>query len=170
MRLSSVSDKQPLAIPEEGYGQCAFGPDGRELATLGNRQLTVWNYGTGEERAKVPVKGDSRTVAWSPDGQMLASASGKDITIRSVASLQEIATLRQPKGYFLDLAFHPSGRFLATAAKDGFVRLWDAETWAELRSYAWRIGGVRCLAFSPDGTLAACAGDKGKIVVWDVDD
>jgi WD40 repeat protein len=169
-QIGNSKDYRSYAIPDDNFGPCAFGPDGRELATLGKRRLSIWDHDTGTERGQVDVHDEPRAITWSPDGCVLASASGKYITLRESDTLNSFATLRQVKGYFLDLAFDPTGRFLATAAKDGFVRLWDVASWTELRSYGWRIGGLRCLAFSPDGTRCACAGEKGKIVVWDVDD
>jgi WD40 repeat protein len=70
---------------------------------------------------------------------------------------------------FTGLAFHPSGRFLATTSNDGTVKLYDTATWAVAGRFDWDIGRLRSVAFSPDGMLAAAGGDKGKVVVWDVD-
>jgi len=57
------------------------------------------------------------------------------------------------------LSYSPNGRLLASGAKDGTVRLWNAETLKLAR--AWNVPGnkeVNAVAFSPDGkTLAYCA-------------
>jgi WD40 repeat protein len=63
------------------------------------------------------------------------------------------------------VAFHPSGRFVATSHFGGLVQLWNAETGACLRSI--RAGGSNpCLAFSPDGSTLA-TGSHG-VQLWDV--
>ena len=67
------------------------------------------------------------------------------------------------------VAFHPSGRYLATVSNDKTVKLYDTSTWEVARTFAWEIGRMRSVAFSPDGTLAAAGSSSGKVVVWDVD-
>jgi WD40 repeat protein len=64
--------------------------------------------------------------------------------------------------------YHPSGEFLAVTNGDEVLFL-DAGTFHELRTYDWKVGGVRNVAFAPDGALAAACSDTGKVVVWDVD-
>ncbi len=71
---------------------------------------------------------------------------------------------------FTNLAFHPSGRWLAATSTDGTVKLYDVATWALARTFNWKIGRMRSVAFSPDGTVAAAGGDKGQVVVWDFDE
>ena len=67
------------------------------------------------------------------------------------------------------MAFHPSGRFLATTSNDATVKLYDTSTWRVAQAFDWGVGRLRSIAFSPDGMLAAAGGYKGRIVVWDVD-
>jgi WD40 repeat protein len=67
------------------------------------------------------------------------------------------------------VGFLPGGGTVLTAAMDGTVRLWDAATGAEQRSFDWGIGKVRVAAVSPDGTMCAAGSDDGRLVVGDVD-
>lgn len=77
--------------------------------------------------------------------------------------------LRGHKQQVRAVGFLPGGGTVLTAAMDGTVRLWDANTGAEQRAFDWRIGKVRTAAVSPDGTLCAAGSDAGRLVVWDVD-
>lgn len=112
-----------------------------------------------------------RRLAASPAGRHLAGLFGRtvliwdtnapDATPAKVASPSVLA--------FTDLAFHPSGRFLAATSNDTTVKLYDTTSWQLATTFTWGIGRLRSVAFSPDGTLAAAGSDSGKIVVWDVD-
>jgi len=68
-----------------------------------------------------------------------------------------------------NIAFHPSGKYLAATSNDATVKLYDTTTWQVAKTFTWNIGRMRSIAFSPDGMLAAAGSDTGKVVVWDVD-
>src|SRR5262249_5965259 len=56
------------------------------------------------------------------------------------------------------VAFSPDGQYLATATKDGFVRLWKAKTSQELRKWHAHEDNATCVQFSPDGRSLASGG------------
>ncbi|VEL07664.1 unnamed protein product [Protopolystoma xenopodis] len=66
------------------------------------------------------------------------------------------------------LAFHPSGRFLATACFDHSWRLWDLEACEEILHQEGHSKPVFDVAFHPDGSLAITAGLDGFARVWDL--
>ena len=75
----------------------------------------------------------------------------------------------ESRQHLTNIAFHPSGRYLAVTSNDTTVKLYDTATWQLAKTFTWNIGRLRSIAFSPDGLLAAAGSDSGKIVVWDVD-
>ena len=70
------------------------------------------------------------SVAFSPDGQMLASGSRDDnIGLWDIATGTYIATLRH-EGSILSVAFSPDGEVLASGSDDGTIRLCGTSTQA----------------------------------------
>ena len=74
--------------------------------------------------------GTVNSVAFSPDGKILAAGSA-DGTVRlwDVTTRQQIGgPLKGNDGVVYSVAFSPDGKILATGSIGGAVRLWDVTT------------------------------------------
>jgi WD domain, G-beta repeat len=72
------------------------------------------------------------------------------------------------RGQVLAVAYAPDGRTLASAGRDGSIRLWDVVAGTERRRLTGHQGRVHLLAFSPDGKVLASAGQDETTRLWDV--
>jgi WD40 repeat protein len=163
----------------------AFAPDGVTLAAIySDRTVRLWNLAASRERLTLshryyqdgdpaPNHTDFRSLAFSPDGHTLVTASGSSITLWEVESGAVRAAVAAHERPVNRVAFTADGSRLATASSDETVKLWDVAAGAggvrERATFAWPIGRVYSLAFSPDGMTAAAGGDT-DILVWDVDE
>jgi WD40 repeat protein len=104
-----------------------FSSVGQRLAAGSNdHTVKIWDSMTGKEL--FALKGHAGlvcSVAFSPDGQRLASASGRQVMIWDTATGKELFALNGHAGDVRSVAFSPDGKCLASANEDGSIHLWE---------------------------------------------
>ncbi|MCY3550032.1 MAG: caspase family protein [Candidatus Poribacteria bacterium] len=110
------------------------------------------------------------TVAFSPDGKLLASGGDDNAVILwNIADRSERETFIEHSKSVTSVAFSPDGKLLASTSLDGYVRLWHVSS--EGRRISLRHGGwVESVAFSPDGKTLVSGGEdqESSVKLWDV--
>jgi WD40 repeat protein len=106
---------------------------------------------------------------FSPDGASLYVAHGSRLSVLATATLRERARVDADDHALGAIALSADGRWLATGASDGAVRLRQAAALdGEARLVGGHRGAGRGLAFSADGAALVSAGFDGGIRVFDV--
>ncbi|KAH7117476.1 hypothetical protein EDB81DRAFT_892342 [Dactylonectria macrodidyma] len=141
-------------------------PERRLASASGDETVKVWDAATGHCQAT--LKGHSgwvHSVAFSPDGQRLASASGV-VKVWDAATGHCQATLEGHSNKVPSVAFSPDGERLASASWDRTIKVWDAAT-GHCEATLKGSNRVQSVAFSPDGEHLASASSDKTAKVWD---
>ena len=108
------------------------------------------------------------SVSFSPDGQMIATAS-KDKTVK-LWNLEgkELQTLHGHLDAVTSVSFSPDGQMIATASLDKTVKLWNLQG-LELRTLKGHFGAVTSVNFSPDGKIIATGSADKTLKLWNLE-
>ena len=174
-----------LDIKEEDIRRIALSPDSHFLATTIDEKnfestIHVSNADTG---ALLLTMGETkqrliRSLAFSPDGTILASADSNSIHLWDMDSAISLATFKATAG-FHTLVFSPNSKLIASGNDDGSVTLWNTTVkqqglggifskytpTLELKGHK---DEVSALAFSPDGKQILSGSEDGTIRAWDI--
>ena len=152
--LASSREERVIELPQGALiGYATFSPDGRTIAVETNTgQIDVWEVASGQKRLTLNgqakpepttvrggiviggrggrlgvVAANVVTLAFSPDGRLLAQADGHKARLWDLYTGKEAGTFDGHRGPVSGLAFAPEGRRLVTGSSDTTALIWDAE-------------------------------------------
>ena len=129
----TTSYKDPIFV-------LAFSPNGKLLAAGSQKQIRLWNMGTGNwgkgitsidnRKEGREVFHGAKALVFSPDNTTLINGDGNGrLQLWDITTGDELITLNGHMEGVETLHFSPDGNTLVSAAQDGTILLWD---WDEI--------------------------------------
>lgn len=149
----------------------AWSLDGRLASGSLDHTVRIWDV---EEGATVELKGhlgEVTGVAWSPNGERLASVSSDEAMLRvwSTATGQEVFHERV-SAPLLAAAWSQDGHTVAAGSEAGVIWLWSlgSDEGFKIPALDGHHGAVYALSFSPRGERLLSGSADGTAGIWDV--
>lgn len=158
-----------------------FNRDGSRLLAGGGEKITkkdenpfgwlsIWNPDTLEREVTFEGHADCvHSAQFSPDDSLVLSGS-RDLKIHIwQAETGQLLHAVRASSYVWDVAWHPDGRWFASATEDNFV--WLHEMTSQQPRLRWKRSGpstvVFTVSFSDDGSQLATGCYNGTVKLWD---
>ena len=150
----------------------AVSSNGKHFATGGwDATARIFDRSTRKVLHALPHGGVYvHSVAFSPDGRMLATGSDDPagyVQLWDCQTGKRIKTFTGHDEAVLSVAFSPDGSELLTGSYDKTARLWDVNQGSEKMVYKGHTWWVWSATFSPDRSSIATAGQDGTVIVWE---
>jgi WD40 repeat protein len=167
-------------IPSPGLKLWSL-PDAKEKLDLLKVQFPKFNpkdntYGSAQMWRKFVANG-LITVAWSPDGKLLALGQGGETDTGKVHLLDAASgkLLREVSGHLngvTDVLFSPDSKYVLSTGRDTCVRICQVADGKEVAVLGTPRGGqskdwISAVALSPDGRTVAAADIAGMVQVFE---
>nr|WP_293099089.1 CHAT domain-containing protein [Moorena sp. SIO3I6] len=159
----------------------SFSPDGKLIATASaDKTVKLWHPDGQLVATLEEHRHWVNSISFSPDGKLIATASS-DKTVKlwqiECAAFEDercvkvkgklLKTLEGHNNWVLDVSFSPDGQTLATASRDGTVKLWSQDGVLlrdiPVKSDRLEENQVWGVSFSPDGKILATANEDRTV-------
>jgi WD40 repeat protein len=165
--------KHVLEGHEKNVPSLAFSrPSGKLLASAGyDASVRIWDPNSGE--LLNTLKGhanDVQEVVFLDEERVATCSSDKTVRIWDVLA-KPVRVPRTLRGHMVpvwSVAYDPTERKLVSTDEMGLIKVWDADTGAELATARGHSGSIWNLTFCPKSRCFATAGNDATVRLWDM--
>ena len=169
---NNVNNGQPIKTITVGKNidlySGSFSPDGKTIAFTDDDidDVKLWNI----EEEEILTLGEHddyvTSLAWSPNGNTIASASADNTVKIWNKQGKLLQTLKGHDGSINSVKFSPDGKKIATASDDNTVRLWSLSEKKLTKLKGDKEVEFESVAWNPKGNTIAAASMDGNIKIW----
>lgn len=179
-----VASSAVRAAPPPAVTAAAYDSPGTTVAVATAAEVRLFDAKSGETLRKIPADaGRITAVAFSPEGRLLAVASGTAgksgiVRLHSLSDAAEaarpLAVLSGHTDAIHTIAFSPDGQHFASAGYDRTIRVFSLARVSEGKVEAKLVlkdhsDAVYGLSFHPESRLLASASADRTVKVWDIE-
>ncbi|MDJ0677572.1 MAG: AAA-like domain-containing protein [Calothrix sp. MO_167.B42] len=127
-------------------------------------------YHVREQNSLAGHRDHVRSIRFSPDGKILASASAdKTIKLWHIKNGILLQSLAGHTNSAWSVRFSPNGKIIASAGMDGTIKLWSVKSGTLIKSFKGHNSRLLDLSFSIDSKIVAVAAANGKVGLFNID-
>jgi WD40 repeat protein/transcriptional regulator with XRE-family HTH domain len=180
-QLALPSEKQVLAASDGlRVARSAYSPDGKQLAILSTSsssqygEVRIYDTASGQPVRVINEYRICCSLDFSPDGKYLVSAAEHGVRLWETTSETPVKEINGHDGIVIKFAFNQEGTLLATAGREGTIKIWNFPSMELLRMITLEEDAFAYdVKFSPDSETLATASyitmqTNGRIDLWEV--
>ena len=171
IKLWEVSTKKVLKTLKGHISEVtavAFSPDGKYIVSGDPKyetSLKLWEVSSGREVRSLEGHARAYSVAFSPDGKHVMSSGGPiDETIKR----WDVSTGKVTRVLKGSIFFSPDGKYVVSGSDDNTLKLRDASSGRDIKTFRGHTDDINSVSFSPDGRYIVSGDHGGAIKLWDI--
>ncbi|MEV6302251.1 PQQ-binding-like beta-propeller repeat protein [Actinoplanes sp. NPDC051861] len=161
----TASGKEAQTLVEQGGTEVAglaVSPDGKQVATATGTGVHLWDVRTGRLTGDLKVDGGSGTVAFAPDGKLLAATgSGGKLLLWDTATGKAQGEVDSGRDSVTSIAVSPDGKYVAALEESGPVTAVEVATGRQV-AVVPASGFVAGMAFGSDSSTIVTTSSDAK--------